>query len=61
VTLTVDHNLIPDPEDTGERENGRRPRLDSLAQTLRDRGGSLAIDARDGVSARYAATVPPPA
>ena len=60
VTLTVDHNLIPDPEDTGERENGRRPRLDSLAQTLRDRGGSLAIDARDGVGARYAATVPPP-
>jgi signal transduction histidine kinase len=61
VTLTVDHNLIHAPEDTGERENGRRPRLDSLAQTLRDRGGSLAIDARDGVSARYAATVPPPA
>jgi two-component system NarL family sensor kinase len=60
VTLTVDHNLIPDPEDAGERENGRRPRLDSLAQTLRARGGSLAIDARDGVSARYAATVPPP-
>ena len=60
VTLTVDHNLMPGPRDGDERENGHRPRLDSLAQTLRDRGGSLAIDAREGVSARYAATVPPP-
>ena len=60
VTLTVDHNLIPGLGQDDPRENGRRPRLDSLAQTLRDRGGSLAIDAHDGVGARYAATVPPP-
>jgi two-component system, NarL family, sensor kinase len=59
VTLTVDHNVMPGPAE-GERENGRRPRLDSLAQTLRGRGGSLVIDARDGVGARYAASVPPP-
>jgi two-component system, NarL family, sensor kinase len=59
IALTVDHNsLARPPAGARGREPGRRPRLDSLAETLAAHGGSLAVDARPGLGTRYTAALP---
>jgi two-component system NarL family sensor kinase len=60
VALTIDHNSIAGlrPARPDDDEAGRRPRLDSLAETLAAHGGSLVIDSRPGLGARYSVTLP---
>lgn len=58
VTLSIDHNVIPDAGEERTNGAGRRPRLDSLAAALDARGGALVVDEIPGVGARYSATLP---
>ena len=59
VALTVDHDSVagPGPRREDDDEAGRPSRLESLAETLAAHGGSLVIDSRPGLGARYAATL----
>jgi two-component system, NarL family, sensor kinase len=54
VVLTVDHNSTDDDCATAPSQ----PRLESLAARLEAAGGSLTVDRRPGLGARYAATLP---
>jgi two-component system, NarL family, sensor kinase len=61
VTLTVDHNVMPDVEGAADGDHGaRRPRLDSLTTALEARGGGLEVEETAAAGLRYTATLPLP-